>query len=315
LTNPDGKPVNGRLSDDKRTWTATEPLGYGKTYTWSGNAVGADGAQVQITGSFTTVKPKRVERGKLNVGDGKTYGIAMPVAVTFDDNVKVTDKAAVEKALSVETSVPTEGSWAWLNDQTVHWRPKEYWKPGTTVKVTAKLYGTPLGGGVYGHSDVQSSFTIGRDQRVTANTKTHRLTVTRDGAVLHDFPASYGLESDQGRITKNGIHVVMEKYENYAMTNRRYNYENVNVPYAVRISNNGEFVHGYGPSVPDQGKRNVSHGCANLSPKNAKIYYDIAMTGDPVEVTGSSIPLSSKDYDYYDWALTWDEWQAKSALR
>jgi lipoprotein-anchoring transpeptidase ErfK/SrfK len=313
LSNPDGKPVQGGLSADKRTWTATEPLGYGKTYTWSGTATDANGQQAPINGSFTTVKPRRTESGKLNVGDNQTYGIAMPISLTFDN--KVTDKAAVEKALKVETSVPTEGAWAWLDDKTVHWRPKAYWTPNTQVKVTANLYGTSFGNGSYGKADISSSFTIGREQTVQGNTQTHRLVVKRGGVVINDFPASYGLDTDPGRVTKSGTHVVMEKYEIKKMTNEKYNYEDVPVPWAVRISNNGEFIHGLAASVPNQGKRNVSHGCANLSPANAKIYYDSVLPGDPVEITGTNQPLSAADGNYYDWAFSWDQWAAKTALK
>ncbi|TCO65117.1 L,D-transpeptidase [Actinocrispum wychmicini] len=313
LTNPDGKPVKGDLSADKHTWTAAEALGYGKSYTWSGTATGANGQQVPITGAFATVKPKRQISGTLNVGDDQTYGVAMPIALKFDN--KVIDKASVEKALKVETSVPTEGSWAWLDDKTVHWRPKAYWKADTKVTVTASLYGTSFGGDAYGKTDVSSKFTIGREQTVEGNTQTHRLVIKRNGQVVNDFPASYGLDSDPGRVTQSGIHVAMEKYEIKKMTNEKYDYRDVPVPWAVRISNNGEFIHGLAASIPSQGKRNVSHGCTNLSPANAKIYYDSVLPGDPVEITGTNQQLSSKDGDYYDWTLTWDQWTAKSALK
>ena len=43
---------------------------------------------------------------------------------------------------------------------------------------------------------------------------------------------------------------------------------------AVRIDNSGAFVHSAPWSVGDQGKRNVSHGCVNLSPANAQWFYD-----------------------------------------
>lgn len=311
LSNPEGKEVKGALAADKKSWSVGEQLGFGKTYTWSGSAVGATGQQVPITGSFTTVKPKRTEQGTLNVGDNKTYGVAMPVKLDFRN--PVADKASVEKALKIETSVPTEGAWAWLGDSEVHWRPKDFWKPDTKVTVTAKLYGVSFGNGVYGKNDVASTFTIGRDQRVEANTQTHRLIVRQNGAVVHDFPASYGLESDKRRVTPSGIHVVMEKHNTYAMSNPTFNYDNVVVPWAVRFSNHGEFVHGYAPSIPDQGKRNVSHGCANLAPANAKIYFDSALIGDPVEVVGSSVPMSDTQYDYFDWAVSWEDWLLKGA--
>ncbi|HEV2778020.1 MAG TPA: Ig-like domain-containing protein [Actinophytocola sp.] len=312
LTNPDGKAVGGTLSKDRTSWAPSEPLGYDKTYTWSGSAVGADGNPVPITGAFTTVKPKRQPRAKINTGDGQTFGIAMPIAITFD--APITDKAAAQKALTVLPSVPTEGAWAWLDDRTVHWRPKAYWKPGTTVAVTAKLYGVAYGNGAYGREDLSSQFSIGRAQVVKANTRTHRWVVIRDGQQVADYPASFGLDSDPGRVTTSGIHVVMGKSPTYKMTNRAYGYEDFPVNWAVRLSNNGVFSHAAPWSVGDQGKRNVSHGCANLSPKNAKEFYDSAIIGDPVEIEGSTNPLSAKDGDYYDWAISWDKWLAKSAL-
>ncbi|WP_026425159.1 L,D-transpeptidase [Actinokineospora inagensis] len=311
LTNGDGKAVKGALSADKTTWTVGEQLGYGKTYTWAGNAVGTDGKAVPVNGSFTTVKPKRTISASLNTGDGQTYGIAIPVAVTF--NAPVKDHAAAQKALKVTTTPTTEGAWAWLDDQTVHWRPKDYYQPGTKVDVTVGIYGVDLGGGSYGRDNVTSSFTIGRSQVVKADTQTHRMLVFTNGVKTFDFPASMGLDSDPGRVTHSGTHVVMGKSATYAMSNPKYHYENVVVPWAVRVSNNGEFVHGYAGSVPDQGKRNVSHGCVNLSPTNAKLYYDTAMVGDPVEITGSTQQLGPADGDYYDWALTWAQWTAKSA--
>lgn len=38
------------------------------------------------------------------------------------------------------------------------------------------------------------------------------------------------------------------------------------------------------------------------------------MFGDPVEVTGSSQPLTARDGDLYDWTIPWDEWRSLSAL-
>ncbi len=105
LTSSTGTVVTGQLSQDKHTWTATEHLGYGTTYTWSGAAVGMDGKTAPIAGSFTTVTPARQISGRLNVGDNQTYGIAIPVALTFSS--PVSDEAAVERALTVTTSVPS----------------------------------------------------------------------------------------------------------------------------------------------------------------------------------------------------------------
>lgn len=106
----------------------------------------------------------------------------------------------------------------------------------------------------------------------------------------------------------------MEKTPATLFSNPKFDYTDLPVQWAVRISNNGEFIHSALWSVWAQGTQNVSHGCVNLAPADAIAYYQTAMTGDPVEVIGSTRPLASADGDYYDWTLTWPEWTSKSAL-
>ncbi|HZE00631.1 MAG TPA: Ig-like domain-containing protein [Pseudonocardiaceae bacterium] len=312
LTNPEGKAVAGHFSSDKSSWTTTEPLGYAKTYNWSGTATGLDHLRRSIAGSFRTVIPERLVSGRFNVADNATYGVAMPIALTFSS--KVIDKAAVQKALSVHTSVPTEGSWAWLNDTTVHWRPRSYFAPETRVSVTAKLYGIAMGNGSFGREDIGSSFTIGRSYVLRGDTRTHRLAVYSNGIQVGDYPASYGLDSDPGRRTHSGTHVVMSKYPVYYMSNPQYHYKDVEARWAVRMSDNGEFIHSAPWSVAQQGKTNVSHGCINLSPANARAVFDAVLPGDAVEIIGSSRQLGPNDGDYYDWAISWESWTAMSAV-
>jgi lipoprotein-anchoring transpeptidase ErfK/SrfK len=311
LTGADGRAVKGELTGDR--WVATEDLAYDKAYTWSGAAKGEDGAEVPVTGSFRTLKPSRLTTASANVGDHQTYGVAMPIKITF--SAPVQDKASVQKAMTVTTSVPTEGAWAWLSDREAHWRPREYYKPGTQVSVDVNVHGVPFGGGAYGGSDLHVQFAIAdRALVVKADTKTHRFVVYRDGVQLHDFPASYGLESDPMRVTRSGTHVVMRKQAARTMSSTVFGYKDVPVTWAVQLSGNGEFVHEYADSMYAQGKQNVSHGCANLSPADAKTFFDLTMLGDPVEVLNSSIKLGPADLDYYDWALDWENWKSKSAV-
>ncbi|MFI6098715.1 Ig-like domain-containing protein [Lentzea sp. NPDC051213] len=310
LTGADGTVVKGELTADR--WVATEDLGYDKAYTWSGSAKGADGADVPVSGSFRTLKPQRLTSAKLNVGDNQTYGIAMPLKVTFSSAVQ--DKASVQKAMTVKTSVPTEGAWAWLTDTEAHWRPREYWKPNTEVSLDVDVYGVPFGGGAYGADDVHAQFKIADRALVAkANTQTKRFEIYRDGVLLHDFPASYGTEHIPQAVTRSGIHVVQQKWAERTMSSDFFKYQNIPVTYAVLISGNGEFVHENNGTIAKQGKENVSHGCANLSGPNAKIFFDLTMMGDPVEVVGSTIPLGPADRDYWDWTLDWAAWTAKSA--
>lgn len=316
LTNSSGKAVAGAFNQDRTVFTTTEPLGYDSTYTWSGSAVGHNGRAVPVAGKFTTVTPTRRIGGGFQLADGQTVGVAAPIIIQFD--APITDKAAVERALTVTTSPPVEGSWAWLPDEAqgarVHYRSREYYPAGTTVNVDAKLYGLPFGDGAYGAQDISLNIQIGRRQVVKAEVTSHRIQVVRDEGVIMDFPCSYG-EADKARnVTRNGIHVVTEKYSDFYMSNPAAGYSHVHERWAVRISNNGEFIHANPASAGAQGNTNVTNGCINLSTGDAEQYYQSAIYGDPVEVTGSSIQLSYADGDIWDWAVDWDTWVAMSAL-
>jgi lipoprotein-anchoring transpeptidase ErfK/SrfK len=314
LTNPDGKLVQGELAPEQASYTITEPLGYGSTYTWTGTAVGTDGKTVPVDGSFTTVTPDSRSSVSTNIGDGQEVGIAAPIILKFDSAIE--DKAAVEQALTVTTNPPTPGAWAWLPDDggsRVHWRPTNYWAPGTTVSVVAKLYGVDYGGGVYGAEDVTLDFSIGRSQVVIADATSHRMLVVRDGQTILDIPVSYGEGNEDRNVTRSGIHVVTEKHEDFLMSNPPY-YENVRERWAVRISNNGEFIHANPLTTGVQGASNVTNGCINLSDADAQEYFQTALYGDPVEVSGTRIDLSAADGDLYDWAIDWPTWESMSAL-
>jgi lipoprotein-anchoring transpeptidase ErfK/SrfK len=316
LTNPDGKVVAGALNRDRTVYTVTEPLGYDATYTWNGSVVGHDGKAVPVKGKLTTVSPTKVIDGGFQLADGQTVGIAAPVIIQFD--APIADKAAVERALKVTTEPSVEGSWAWLPDEVqgarVHWRTREYYPAGTKVNVDAKLYGLAFGNGAYGKQDMSLSIEIGRRQVVKAEVSSHRIQVVRDEGVIMDFPCSYG-EADKARnVTRNGIHVVTEKYSDFYMSNPAAGYSNAHERWAVRISNNGEFIHANPASAGAQGNSNVTNGCINLSTGDAQQYFSSAIYGDPVEVTGSTIELSYADGDIWDWAVDWDTWVGMSAL-
>lgn len=318
LTNPEGRKVKGTVSDDGHSWKLGEVLGYGKKYTATGTAIGTDGKKVPIKGSFTTVKPTSEVHARINIGDGAVVGVAAPIMVTFD-GVDPKDRALIEKHISVTTEPEVEGAWGWIDHDGGVWgldfRTKEYWPAGTKVHVDVNVYGLDFGGGRYGYSDLTSDFTIGRNQVVYANVNSHELIVKRNGKVYATYPASYGRGTDYDTTTRSGIHVVNQFYEDKLMSNPKYGYVNVLEHWAVRISNNGEFIHANPDTVGDQGNTNVSHGCVNLSTDNAKAYYESALYGDPVEVTGTNVQLGPSDGDIFDWAIPWSEWVSLSALR
>ncbi len=319
LTNPEGKVVAGALNRERTSFTTTEPLGYGVSYTWAGSVVGHDGKAVPLQGSFTTINPTKQVNGQFQLADGQVVGVAAPVIIQFDASIDDKAKATVEKALKVTTDPPVEGSWAWLPDEVggsrVHYRSKDYYPADTKISVDAKLYGVDFGGGAYVAQDISLNFAIGRRQVVKAEASSHRIQVLDgSGAVIMDFPCSYG-EADLPRnITRSGIHVVTEKYEDFYMSNPAAGYSNAHERFAVRISNNGEFIHANPASSGAQGNSNVTNGCINLSTSDAQQYFNSAIYGDPVEVTGTSVQLSYADGDLWDWAVPWDEWVSMSAI-
>ncbi|WP_216210776.1 L,D-transpeptidase [Amycolatopsis aidingensis] len=311
LTNSDGGEVQGELNAEKNTWTSAEPLGYGKTYSYAAKATGTDGKPVEFTGSFTTLQPKAVIRATLNPIDDAEVGVGMPISVKFD--APVSDRAAAQRALTVETSEDVEGSWAWLSDRQVDWRPREYWPAGTEVNVTAKLYGVHYGGGNYGKADVTTKFSIGRNQVVKIHTPDHVMRVYRDGAEHTSYPCSNGKDADPNLNTPNGTVIVMTKEPTSIFDNERYGYTDVKKKWCCRISNHGEYIHENEENRANIGKKNTSHGCVNLFEKDAKAYFDSALIGDPVEVTGAKADFPTTSA-VMDWLLDWETWKSKSAL-
>ncbi len=315
MTNADGTAVNGTLSADHTSWTLAEPLSFGTTYTVTGTATGTDHKQVPISGTYSTVSPDVEVKNTIYPSDDMTVGVAAPIMVKF--GVEPADKAEVAKHVTVTTDPQVEGAWAWVQHDDGLWaldfRTKDYWPAGTKVHVDAKLYGVKIADGAYGRADVTSDFTIGRNQVVKADVNSHELVVTQDGQVTATYPASYGRGDNTGDlnlVTRSGVHVVTDFDEIKYMSNPQYGYVNIPERWAVRISDNGEFIHANPASADAQGYANVTHGCVNLSTDDAEAYFHSAIWGDPVEVTGTEVQLSADDGDIFDWGMSWDQWQA-----
>ena len=81
----------------------------------------------------------------------------------------------------------------------------------------------------------------------------------------------------------------------------------------MRFTWSGDYLHDAYWSVGEQGFTNVSHGCVNMSPADAEIYYKMAVPGDPVKITGS--PRAGVwDNGWTMWFLPWKRWLHGSAL-
>lgn len=63
----------------------------------------------------------------------------------------------------------------------------------------------------------------------------------------------------------------------------------------------------------DQGRRDVSHGCLNVSTADAGWFSAESGRGDVVQVAGAGSQLHATD-GFGDWNTSWDEWVAGPAL-
>jgi lipoprotein-anchoring transpeptidase ErfK/SrfK len=308
-----GGSVKGTLNGDKTVWTSTDKLGFGARYTVSAVAADASGQKTTKTSAFTTARAAKTVFPAVSPLTGMTVGVGMPVRVYFDN--PVADRKAALARMKITTSVPTVGGWRWFSDTEVHWRPKTYWTPGTKVALDTDLRGVALARGTYGsvNADRHITFAIGASHVSIADARTHRMKVWVNGKLNKDMPASLGKEV-KGRYTHSGVHIVTDKKRSMTMDSTTYGLAldaggyRTHVEYATRISNSGEFVHSAPWSVAQQGRENVSHGCVNLSPANATWFFGIAQPGDVVKVTGTPVPLTSRDTDIPDWTIPWSEW-------
>jgi lipoprotein-anchoring transpeptidase ErfK/SrfK len=296
-------------------WAPEAPLAYGTQYTLTATAVNEDDEEATATSTFTTVTPATLSTPGIGPLDGQTVGVGMPIRVYFDD--PVVDKAAVESHLVVTSTPATDGVWNWFSDTEVHFRPSQYWPAHTEVRLDANLYGVDFGEGVWGEKNRAVSFTIGEKHVSIADASTHTMEVYDNDQLVQTWPMSAGSPDNP---SYNGPHVVTDMNRDMIMDSSTYGVPadapggyRTPVEYAVRISNNGEFVHAAPWSVGQQGNSNVSHGCINLSTDRAAWFFDFSQPGDVVEIRGSA--AGTLRSDIYDWTIPWEEWQAGSALK
>ncbi|MFF0311381.1 Ig-like domain-containing protein [Streptosporangium sp. NPDC004379] len=308
----DGKPVEGTFDTGRTKWVSKRALKPSTAYTVSARA-GATTAQ----SSFTTRKPK-VE---LKVSDvtpalkGEKVGIGAPIIVTF--NNPVTNKAAVEKALHVESEKPSQGAWRWTSDTTVIYRTAKFWQPHQKVTFRADITGVQSGKDAYGVEDFTKTIRIGAAQTAVVNARTHKMVVKRDGKVVKTMLISAGNGSTREYTTTSGVHLTMGKAnpERMISPGRKKGdpgYYDLMINHAVRFSNSGEYVHALN-NVWAQGRQNVSHGCINARPDQAKWFYDQVQRGDVITITGTSRKLEWNN-GWGFWQMPFSQWKKGSAL-
>lgn len=202
--------------------------------------------------------------------NGQTVGVAAPVTVTFTG--PVADRAAAERGITVTAPQPMSGRFEWRADNVVQWTPDTFWPAHSHI--------TLMAGGQ------RRSFETGATVLGVGSISAHTFTVSIDGVVMRQMPASMGKPKHP---TPVGSFNVLEKYKSIVMDSRTIGIPledpegyKLTVADAVRITWGGVYVHSAPWSVGSQGYANVSHGCINLSPDNALWYFNQVGIGDPV---------------------------------
>ncbi|WP_190818225.1 L,D-transpeptidase [Saccharopolyspora pogona] len=317
VTNPDGKQVAGQMADGQASWRTTEVLAYAKVYDVTATVVDGDGkTSTQHKAIHTLAPAAQAYPSVVPAPSTHDVGVGQPIVVRFDHSIK--DRAAAEKALQISSTPNQPGGWYWLSDKEVHYRPQNYWQPGTKVSLKINLYGVDLGGGVYGQTDRSIDFAVHDSWIAKADGNTEQMQIFHNGQLVNTMPISMGKDVTP---THLGAHVISDKQQKYTMDSCSYgvcppdpNAYRSDEFFAERISNDGEFVHENPASVAQQGSSNVSHGCINLDQANAQWFFDHFGLGDVVEVANSGGPALPVWDTYGDWSLSWDKWKAGSAL-
>ncbi|HEY3603435.1 MAG TPA: Ig-like domain-containing protein [Sporichthyaceae bacterium] len=310
VVDPTGIYLLGAYNPTHTVWTSSTPLVPDAKYGVTVAATGPQGDPSNESSNFVTAAidaAKRLLVSQVTPADGDTVGVAYPLVVAF--NHSVINREEVTKHLQVTTTPHVDGAWYWIDAQTVDYRPQGFWPAGTVVKLDSNLTGVSGGNGLWGVKEQTSSFTVGRQQVIKVNVKTHKMTVVRDGKTIASFPVSTG---KTGWETRDGTKVIMEKVLNKHWTNTAIDAPEAYSLYsahAMRMTNSGEFIHDAPWNTGNIGEANTSHGCVGMTVSDMAWLYDHTIVGDAVIVTGSPKPYTEIYNRYQDWNVSWSKWQ------
>ena len=310
-----GTAVDGNLSADGSTWTATERLSFDTDYQYRFTVVDSLGEKSEKRQGFSTVAPANEANAFLFPSDGSTVGTGQPLEITFSE--PVTNREAVQDAIAITSSSGQEGAFYWLSDTKVRYRAQDFWAPNSTITVDMKLFGVDFGNGMIGNFDQKFTIRTHNTRLAVVDDATKTMQVFIDGQLQRTFPVTLGTKEWPSTM---GYHVVMENYASTKFTaesiglkpgDKAY-YPPTVVKHATRLTNGGAFVHEALPAAQSVlGVMNVSHGCVGMSPEGAKYFYDNFGPGDVVEVRNTNYgPMYVWD-GFGDWNLSWAEYSGR----
>jgi lipoprotein-anchoring transpeptidase ErfK/SrfK len=261
----------------------------------------------------TTVaaKPKVAVHIRSLNNDGATYGVAMPIIIYF--NKKITDATAFAKAATVKVNgASAKGAWYFEtspapNVYEAHYRPQHFWPANSAIAVDLPMKGLSAGANLAYDDSLTLNYQIGDDHETIVDGNSETMTVTDNGVQKFKFPVSLGKAKTPSYI---GTKVVMEKDAVQHMVGTPDDPYSLNVPWSVRLTNSGEFIHSAPWNTANIGRHSTSNGCTNLATANALAYFNFAQIGDPAIYSNTGGPVMPTWDGYGDWNVPWSAWQA-----
>jgi lipoprotein-anchoring transpeptidase ErfK/SrfK len=286
------------------------------TGTWqAGGSASAPPPAATASPSSSPAATGRPVHVRLYQDDGSTYGVGMPIIAYL--SAKITDAREFTAATRVTVNgSAAQGAWYFQNSGLyrgypleAHYRLAEYWPAHAEIHLDLPVEGRSAGTGLEFDNSLTLDMATGAANISRVDGRTKRLVVTSDGKQVFNFPVSLGKASTP---TFSGTKVVMEKDRVQRMVGPGYD---LKVPWSVRITNSGEFIHAASWNGGNIGQRSTSHGCTNLTEADAKRYFSFAQVGDVTIYTNTGGPTTPSWDGYGDWNVAWSTWQAGGAVR
>jgi lipoprotein-anchoring transpeptidase ErfK/SrfK len=282
---------------------------------WNAGPAASSGASAAAPSAAPSTPAGKPVHVRILEGDGSTWGVGMPIIAYL--SVRITDAKAFAAATKVTVNgSPATGAWYFEKSAVykgypleAHYRPQQYWPAHAQIHLDLPVKGQPAGTGLVFDNSLTLDMSTGAANISKIDGHTERMTVTSDGKQVFSFPVSLGKASTP---TFSGTKVVMEKDRVQRMTGPGYD---LKVPWSVRITNSGEFVHSASWNGGNIGQRSTSHGCTNLNVSDAQHFYDFAQVGDVTEYTNTGGPTMPSWDGYGDWNVSWSTWQGGGVLR
>ncbi|AIY03571.1 hypothetical protein ART_3972 [Arthrobacter sp. PAMC 25486] len=303
-----GENTDGELFVSGRKWVSSAPLKFDTDYTFDVTTLDEDGNRSTTVSTFSTVPASNEADLAMFPAAGSTVGVAQPLQFTFSE--PVTNKEAVEQAISVTASSGQKGAFRWYSDTLLRYRAEDFWVANTKLTVEMKLFGVELGNGQIGNFNKTNVVQIGNRVEMVADAANLQASIYVNGVLVKQYPVTMG---DERFPSASGYLVVLSDKQRYAhfvastiglKPGDPANYGEVDVEFATRLTPSGEFIHQATDSAaPYLGRVNLSHGCIGMSAEGAGWVFNNMTTGDLVHVVGSPNETIAPTDGFGDWNI------------